>query len=92
TFEVTPEEAGLARVGGDALNGGDADANAVALQSVLDGRPSPFRDVALLNAAAALIVAGRVKTLKEGVAMGSNSLDTGAAAARLKQLIAVSNS
>ena len=47
---------------------------------------------ALLNAAAELIVAGRVKTLKEGVAMGSNSLDTGAAAARLKRLIAVSNS
>jgi anthranilate phosphoribosyltransferase len=92
TFEVTPEEAGLARVGGDVLKGGDADANAVALQSVLDGRPSPFRDVALLNAAAALIVAGRAKTLKEGVAMGTKSLDTGAAAARLKQLIAVSNS
>ena len=67
TFEVTPEEAGLARVGGEALKGGDADANAVALQSVLDGKPSPYRDVALLNAAAALIVAGRAKTLKEGV-------------------------
>src|ERR1039457_4679537 len=82
TFEVTPEEAGLTRVGGDALKGGDADANAVALQSVLDGMPSPFRDVALLNAAAALIVAGRAKTLKEGVALGTQSLDTGAAAAR----------
>jgi anthranilate phosphoribosyltransferase len=91
TFEVTPEEAGLARAGSDALKGGDADANAVALQSVLDGKPSPFRDVALLNAAAALIVAGRAKSLKEGVAMGTKSLDTGAAAARLKQLIAVSN-
>ena len=64
TFEVTPEEAGLTRVGGDALKGGDADANAIALQSVLDGMPSPFRDVALLNAAAALIVAGRAKNLK----------------------------
>jgi anthranilate phosphoribosyltransferase len=91
TFEVTPEEAGLDRVGGDALKGGDADANAIALQSVLDGKPSPFRDVALLNAAAALIVAGRAKNLKEGVALGTKSLDSGAAAARLKQLIAVSN-
>jgi anthranilate phosphoribosyltransferase len=91
TFEVTPEEAGLSRVGGEALKGGDAAANAIALQSVLDGKPSPFRDVALLNAAAALIVAGRAKTLKEGVAIGNEALDSGAAAARLKQLIAVSN-
>ncbi len=71
TFEVTPEEAGLNRVAGEALKGGDADANAIALQSVLDGMPSPYRDVALLNAAAALIVAGRAKSLKEGVALGT---------------------
>ena len=90
TFEVTPEDAGLARVDGDALKGGDADANAVALQSVLDGKPSPYRDVALLNAAAALIVAGRARDLKEGVALGAQSLDSGAAAARLKHLVAVS--
>ncbi len=89
---MTPEEAGLARVDGSALKGGDADANAIALQSVLDGMPSPYRDVALLNAAAALVVAGRAKNLKEGVALGTKSLDTGAAAARLKRLIAVSNS
>ena len=91
SFEVTPEEAGLAALQGDALKGGDADANAIALQSVLDGKPSPYRDVALLNAAAALIVAGRAKDLKEGVAIGAKSLDSGAAAARLKHLIAVSN-
>ena len=90
TFEVTPEDAGLTACGGDALKGGDADANAVALQSVLDGKPSAYRDVALLNAAAALIVAGRAKDLKEGVAIGAKSLDSGAAAARLKHLIAVS--
>src|SRR6201993_1542301 len=92
TFEVTPEDAGLGRVGGDVLKGGDAAANAIALQSVLDGKPSPFRDVALLNAAAALIVAGKAKDLREGVALGTKSLDSGAAAARLKHLVAVSNS
>jgi anthranilate phosphoribosyltransferase len=91
TFEVTPEDAGLARVGGEALKGGDADANAVALQSVLGGKPSAYRDVALLNAAAALIVAGSARDLKEGVAIGTKSIDSGAAAARLKHLIAVSN-
>jgi len=91
TFDVTPEEAGLTRVAGEALKGGDANANAVALQSVLDGMPSPYRDVAVLNAAAALIVAGRAKTLREGVALGTKSIDCGAAMARLKHLIAVSN-
>jgi anthranilate phosphoribosyltransferase len=91
TFEVTPEQAGLPRASGDALKGGDAAANAIALQSVLDGKPSAYRDVALLNAAATLIVAGRAKDLKEGVSLGAKSLDSGAAAVRLKQLIAVSN-
>ncbi|RXH38198.1 anthranilate phosphoribosyltransferase [Bradyrhizobium zhanjiangense] len=91
TFEVTPEEAGLPRCGNDALESSDAEANAVALQNVLDGEPGRFRDAALLNAAAALVVAGRASTLQEGVSLGQESLDGGAAAARLKRLIAVSN-
>ena len=91
TFEVTPEDAGLSRAGGEARKGGDGDANAIALQAVLNGKPSAYRDVALLNAAAALIVAGRAKDLKEGVAIGVKTLDSGAAAAKLKQLVAVSN-
>src|SRR6187431_2907532 len=91
TFEVTPEDAGLGRSGPGSLRGGDADANAAALRGVLEGKPSPYRDVALLNAAAALIVAGRAKDLKEGVAIGTKSLDGGAAATRLKQLVAASN-
>ncbi|MCB1392365.1 anthranilate phosphoribosyltransferase [Nitrobacter sp.] len=91
TFEVTPEDAGLERAGGDALKGGDAGANAASLHDVLEGKPGAFRDVALLNAAAALIVAGKAKTLKDGVALGAKSLDGGGAMNRLKQLIAVSN-
>jgi anthranilate phosphoribosyltransferase len=91
SFEVTPEEAGLPLAPAGALRGGDADANAAALRSVLEGKPGAYRDVALLNAAAALIVAGRATNLKEGVAIGTKSLDSGAAAARLKQLVAVSN-
>jgi anthranilate phosphoribosyltransferase len=91
SFEVSPEDVGLKRVAGEALKGGDAAANAVALQSVLDGLPSPYRDVALLNAAAALVVAGRARDLKEGMTLGIQSIDGGAAAQRLTQLIAVSN-
>jgi anthranilate phosphoribosyltransferase len=92
SFEVTPEEVGLKRVAGEALKGGDAAANALALRTVLDGLPSPYRDVALLNAAAALVVAGRAGDLKEGMALGRRSIDDGAAAERLKRLISVSNS
>ncbi|MFK4719020.1 anthranilate phosphoribosyltransferase [Bradyrhizobium niftali] len=91
TFEVTPEQAGLPRCRNDALESSDAETNAVALQNVLNGVPGPFRDAALLNAAAALVVAGRASTLQEGVALGQESLDRGAAAARLKRLITVSN-
>ena len=91
SFEVSPEDVGLKRVAGEALKGGDAAANAVALKSVLDGMPSPYRDVALLNAAAALVVAGRARDLKEGMTLGTRSIDDGAAAERLKRLIAISN-
>ena len=91
TFEVTPEDGGLPRANGDALKGGDANANAASLSGVLEGKPGAFRDVALLNAAAALIVAGRVRDLKHGVAIGTESLDSGAAAERLARLITVSN-
>src|SRR4051812_19713703 len=90
-FKVKPEDAGLPRCEAGALKGGDADANAIALQGVLDGKPSAYRDVALINAAAALVVAGRARDLKEGVVIGAKSLDSGAARARLKHLIAVSN-
>ena len=92
SFEVTPEQAGLKCVAGEMLKGADAHANAIALKSVLDGMPSPYRDVALLNAAAALIVAGHAKDLKEGVALGTRSIESGAAASRLKHLVAVSDS
>ncbi|UYO51964.1 anthranilate phosphoribosyltransferase [Rhodopseudomonas palustris] len=90
SFEISPEDAGLPRAPADALKGGDAQANAVALRAVLEGMPGPYRDVALLNAAATLVVAGKAKDLKEGVALGTQSIDSGAAEARLKQLIAVS--
>src|SRR5581483_930977 len=59
SFEVSPEDVGLKPVAGEALKGGDASANAVALRHVLDGLPSAYRDVARINAAAALVVAGR---------------------------------
>ncbi len=91
TFEVTPEDAGLPRATADELKGGDAEANAKALRDVLEGKQNAYRNVALINAAAALVVAGKAKDLKEGVALGTRALDTGAATDRLTRLVAVSN-
>jgi anthranilate phosphoribosyltransferase len=91
SFEVTPEEAGLSRVEPAALKGGDPVHNAEALRKALAGHPGPYRDVALLNAAAALLVAGRAATLADGVAQGAKAIDSGAARETLDRLIAVSN-
>jgi anthranilate phosphoribosyltransferase len=91
TFEITPEDVGLQRVKPEALRGGEAKENAGALMDVLKGKKGPFRDVALFNAAAGLVVAGRAKDVTEGVALAAKSLDSGEAEARLDRLIAVSN-
>jgi anthranilate phosphoribosyltransferase len=91
TFEVNPEDVGIAKSKPEALRGGDAESNAAALRTVLKGTKGPYRDIAVLNAAAALIVAGKVKDLKEGAAMAAKSLDSGEAEGRLERLITVSN-
>ncbi len=91
TFEITPEEAGLPRAKPEALRGGDAQTNADAILSVLRGKKSAFRDVALLNASAALIVAGLAKDLKEGMVIATKSIESGEAEGRLGRLVAVSN-
>jgi anthranilate phosphoribosyltransferase len=91
TFEVTPEDAGLSRVGPETLRGGDAEQNARSLLDVLKGKPGPFRDVAILNAAAALIVAGKAKDLRQGATIAAKSVESGEAEGRLDRLIAVSN-
>jgi anthranilate phosphoribosyltransferase len=91
TFDITPEDAGLKRSKPDALRGGDAEQNAKALLDVLKGKLGPFRDVSVINAAAALIVAGKAKDLKQGATLATKSIDSGEAEGRLDRLIAVSN-
>jgi anthranilate phosphoribosyltransferase len=91
TFEITPEELGLQRVKPEALRGGDAKENAQALIDVLKGKSGAFRDVATLNAAAALVVAARAKDLKQALALAQKSIDSGEAATRLQRLVAISN-
>jgi anthranilate phosphoribosyltransferase len=91
SFTVTPEDAGLPRASLADLQGGDAEANATALRGVLAGDPGPYRDIVLLNAAAALIVAGRTADLRQGVALAERSIADGAAATALEQLITLTN-
>jgi anthranilate phosphoribosyltransferase len=91
SFEIAPEDVGLARVKPEALRGGDAKENAQALLDVLKGKKGAFRDVAMLNAAAGLIVAGRAKDLKAGIALAEKSVDSGEAEGRLDRLIAISS-
>jgi len=90
-FEINPEDAGLKKRSSEALRGGDAETNATALMAVLQGTKGPFRDVAILNAAAALAVAGKAKDLKDGAVLAAKSIDSGAAKDRLERLVAISN-
>jgi anthranilate phosphoribosyltransferase len=90
-FEIRPEEVGIQRARPDDLKGGDGEHNARALRAVLSGARTPYRDIAVLNAAAALVIAGRAATLADGVALAQSSIDHGRAEAALERLIAVSN-
>ncbi|WP_333795199.1 anthranilate phosphoribosyltransferase [Hyphomicrobium sp.] len=90
TFEVTPEEAGLQRVSLAELKGGDCTMNAQALRDLLSGAPGPYRDIVLLNTAAALIVSGRAETLIEGAGIAEEAIRSGRATAALNKLIAIS--
>jgi anthranilate phosphoribosyltransferase len=91
TYEVTPEEAGLPRATLADLRGGTPAENARAIVELLDGAKGAYRDIVLLNAAAALLVAGKGNDLKEGVALAARVIDSGAAKATLARLVAVSN-
>lgn len=92
SFEVTPEEAGLPRGRLEDLKGGEASKNAEALQGVLEGAESGFRNAVLMTAGAALVIAGKVSSLKAGTRLAAESIASGQARAVLDKLVAVSNS
>jgi anthranilate phosphoribosyltransferase len=91
TYEVTPEEFGLGRAPLEEISGGDAIENAKLIREVLEGKKSARRDVVLLNAAAALVAAGRADHLRDAVPMGEKAIDSGAAAEKLRNLAQFSN-
>jgi anthranilate phosphoribosyltransferase len=90
-FEATPEDAGLSRHPAEALKGGDPEHNARALREVLKGARNAYRDIAILNAAASFVVAGKTPDLLHGARLAAAMLDTGAAAQTLDKLVAHSN-
>ena len=91
TYEITPEQFGLAPAPLQTLLGGDAETNAGMLRGVLSGEPGPRRDIVLLNAAPAIVAGGAAATLKEGFERAVEALDSGVALGKLEQLIRMSN-
>jgi anthranilate phosphoribosyltransferase len=92
TYEVTPEDFGLKRSPIESLTGGDAAANAQIIREILGGKKSACRDVVLLNAAAALVAAGKVDHLGDAIPVAAQAIDSGAAAQKLEALIHFSKS
>jgi anthranilate phosphoribosyltransferase len=90
SFYVHPSDFGLAKAPLDALRGGDAVANARIVSGVLAGTPGPARDIVVFNAGAALFIAGRAASVREGMAMASDAIDRGQAARVLERLVAAS--
>jgi anthranilate phosphoribosyltransferase len=89
-FQVTPEQAGLGRATLPDLRGGDPATNASALRAVLNGQKNAYRDIAVLNASAALIVAGKAEDLASGARLAEAALDSGKARDTLENLIRLS--
>lgn len=85
--EITPEEFGLQRAPLSCISGGDAAENAAIVRQVLQGEQSPRRDVVLMNAAAALVAAGKAHTLQDGAQLAATSIDSGTAAKKLESLV-----
>src|SRR5580700_2669649 len=90
-FRITPESVGLPRANIDDLRGGEPEANALALRALLRGENGAYRDMVLLNAAAAMLVADKVETLAEGAALAAQVIDDGRAAQVLDRLVAITN-
>jgi len=90
-FDVSPADAGLKVSTMDDLRGGEPAVNAVALKGVLQGARNAYRDIAVLNAAAGLVVAGKAGTLAEGARMAEAAIDSGKAAETLARLVTISN-
>jgi anthranilate phosphoribosyltransferase len=91
SYEVSPEDVGLARADGAALAGGHPEDNARTARAIFAGERGPQRDLAVLNAGAAIYVSGRVDTLQDGVRAAEAAIDDGGATATLERLVVMTN-
>lgn len=89
-FDITPEEVGLSQATPQQLAGGTPEENAQAMRAIFDGAQNAYRDIVLLNAGAAFVAAAKADTLKAGVNMAAQVIDTGQARDKLDALIAFS--
>ena len=90
-FDLSPEDAGLPLHPAEAIRGGAPEENAAALRALLKGESGVFRDAVLYNVAAALLIAGRTETLRDGVAVAAQAIDNGRAEACLEHLVRITN-
>jgi len=90
-FTVTPEQVGLPRATLGDIRGGSAAENAAAIRRLLGGKRGPYRDIVTLNAAAALIVAGKAESLIQGMRIAGEAIDSGRARQKLNDLVRVTN-
>ncbi len=91
SYDITPEELDLPKASPHDLLGGDLEENVRILKAILTGEPGPKRDIVLLNAAYALYIAEKAKTIPEGLDLAKESIDSGKASMKLQQLIEFTN-
>ena len=91
TFEISPSDFGFDTAKDTDIAGGDAEENAKALREVLDGKPSAYRNMVIMNTACSLMVADKAESLQEAAQIATSAIDTGSAAATLEKLVSVSN-
>ncbi len=91
TLEISPEDFNLKKATPSDLSGGEAEHNAQAIRELLDGQEGPLKDIVLLNAGAAIYVAGKAETVQQGIDIAKSSISDGKAKAALENLITYSN-
>jgi anthranilate phosphoribosyltransferase len=92
SFTIAPEDFGIPRSDAASLKGGDAAANAQAIRGLLEGVKGPYRDIVLLNTAAALVIAERASDMPSALVLAADAIDTGKAKATLASLARITNS
>jgi anthranilate phosphoribosyltransferase len=91
TYFVSPSDFGIKKAARESIRGGDAKDNAVTVKGVLSGEKGPKRDIVLMNAAVALVAAGKARDLKEGMRIAADAIDSGKALEKLKGLVGLTN-